>query len=147
MAFGDGNIVSKILFSSVSDEWNTPKSLYEQLDKEFHFNHDPCPSYHHDFRTFDGLGNWKERNFINPPYSQVDIWIKKGYEESLKGKLCVFLVASRTDTRWFHNYVLPFAKEIRFLRGRLHFSGAKDHAPFPSCIIIFDERRGEKGEP
>lgn len=32
------------MFSSMSDEWNTPKSLFEQLDKEFNFDSDPCPS-------------------------------------------------------------------------------------------------------
>jgi len=133
----------KPLFSSLSDHWNTPKSLYEKLDQEFHFNYDPCPSSS-SFRDFDGLGVWKERNFINPPFSQVAKWIKHGYGESQCGKLCVFLVASRTDTAWFHDYVLPFAKEIRFIRGRLRFNDSPDplkRAPFPSCIIIFDGRK------
>jgi len=134
----------KPLFSSSKDEWNTPKSLYDQLDCEFHFNHDPCPESS-TFRNSDGLGSWKERNFINPPYSQVKDWIKKGYEESLKGKLCVFLVASRTDAPWFHDYVLPYAKEIRFLRGRLKFSGFQKPAPFPSCVIVFGEAFSAKG--
>lgn len=144
-------MVSKVLFSSFKDQWNTPKHIYEQLDKEFHFNYDPCPSSS-TFRDFDGLGVWKERNFINPPFSEVARWIKHGYGESQCGKLCVFLVASRTDTAWFHDYVLPFAKEIRFIRGRLYFTqiNQKWHevkrnmrAPFPSCIIVFDGRKLE----
>jgi site-specific DNA-methyltransferase (adenine-specific) len=108
------------------------------LDIEFDFDMDPCPVN----STFDGLQVqwWGERNFINPPYKDVAEWIKKGYEESLKGKLCVFLVAARTDTRWFHNIVLPYAKEIRFIKGRLKFSGSKNSAPFPSMIVIFDGR-------
>ena len=57
-----------------------------------------------------------------------------------KRKLCVFLVASRTDTQWFHNYALEYAKEIRFIKGRLKFDEYKNSAPFPSCIIIFDGR-------
>jgi len=131
------------LFSSVSDHWNTPKMLYHRLNEEFDFTFDPCPSH----SKSDGLlGKWGERNFINPPFSQVSKWIRKGYVESLKGKLCVFLVAARTDTQWFHKYVLPHAKEIRFIRGRLKFTKpnhppkAKQTAPFPSCIIIFDGR-------
>jgi site-specific DNA-methyltransferase (adenine-specific) len=133
----------KPLFSSLSDHWNTPKSLYEKLDQEFHFNYDPCPSSE-GLHEFDGFGSWKERNFVNPPYSKVREWINHGYVESLKGKLCVFLVAARTDTAWFHDYVLPFAKEIRFIRGRLRFNDSTDplkRAPFPSCIIIFDGRQ------
>lgn len=35
-------MVSKALFSSKSDEWSTPKDIFEALDKEFNFNLDPC---------------------------------------------------------------------------------------------------------
>lgn len=50
----------------------------------------------------------------------------------------MFLIPARTDTRWFHNIVLPHAKEIRFLRGRLKFGDAKNSAPFPSMVVIFE---------
>jgi site-specific DNA-methyltransferase (adenine-specific) len=128
----------KSLWSSKDQDWRTPDGLFVMLDIEFDFDMDPCPVN----STFDGLQVqwWGERNFINPPYKDVAEWIKKGYEESLKGKLCVFLVAARTDTRWFHNIVLPYAKEIRFIKGRLKFSGSKNSAPFPSMIVIFDGR-------
>lgn len=46
------------------------------------------------------------------------------------------LLFSRTDTRWFHKYIYHHA-EIRFIKGRLKFSGAKNSAPFPSMIVIF----------
>lgn len=125
------------LWSSKDQSWRTPEGLLQLLNKEFDFNFDPCPINN----TFNGLEiEWKERNFINPPYKFVDIWIMKGWNESTKGKLCVFLVAARTDTKWFHNYVLPYAKEIRFIKGRLKFSGSKNSAPFPSMIVIFDGR-------
>lgn len=35
-------MVNKVLFSSKSDEWSTPRDLYEELDKEFNFTLDPC---------------------------------------------------------------------------------------------------------
>ena len=51
------------------------------------------------------------------------------------------LIPSRTDTRWFHEYVYQKSNvEIRFIKGRLKFGGAKNSAPFPSMILIF---RGE----
>ena len=31
-----------IMYSSKSDEWATPIEFYKELDKEFHFNLDPC---------------------------------------------------------------------------------------------------------
>ena len=31
-------MVDKVLFSHKSDEWETPQELFDELDKEFHFN-------------------------------------------------------------------------------------------------------------
>ena len=121
-------------FSSLRSDWTTPAEFYIGLDDEFHFTFDPCPVT----PTFDGLKeDWGLRNFCNPPYGrEITAWIKKGYEESLKGKLVVFLLPSRTDTRWWHDYTMK-ADEIRFIKGRLKFGGAKNSAPFPSCVAIF----------
>lgn len=117
--------------------WLTPPELYESLHKEFNFDFDPCPTN----PKFNGLEiEWKNRNFVNPPYgNQIKYWIKKGYEESLKDKLVVFLIPSRTDTRYWHDYIMK-ADEIRFIKGRLHFS-EKGPAPFPSCIAIFNIKK------
>lgn len=119
---------------SLRSDWTTPEDFYIGLNKEFNFNFDPCPSN----SSFDGLNiDWEDRNFCNPPYGrQITAWIKKGYEESFKGKLVVFLIPSRTDTRWWHDYIMK-ADEIRFIKGRLKFGGSKNPAPFPSCIVVF----------
>jgi len=47
----------------------------------------------------------------------------------------VCLIPSRTDTWWWHNYVMK-ADEIRFVKGRLHFND-RGPAPFPSAVVIF----------
>lgn len=120
-------------FSRLTDEWRTPKSLYEKLDKEFKFDFDPCPLG----GNVDGLSlDWGKVNFVNPPYSQLKAWCKKSYEESLLGKTVVMLIPSRTDTAAWHDYCMK-AKEIRFIRGRLKFGDSKNSAPFPSAIVIF----------
>lgn len=86
--------------------------------------------------VWDGLYiNWGSRTFCNPPYSQIKYWIRKAWEESQLGKTVVLLIPSRTDTRWWHEYVMK--GEIRFIRGRLRFGSAKFNAPFPSAIVIF----------
>jgi hypothetical protein len=125
------------LFTSLRGDWKTPKSLYQVLDAEFSFDFDPCPIK----PNFNGLENkWGTTNFVNPPYGRdIRKWIQKGYEESLEGKLVVFLLPSRTDTRWWHEYVMK-ADEIRFIRGRLKFDDQKNFAPFPSAIAIFRPR-------
>jgi len=125
---------NNVHFMSLRSDWKTPIKLYEELDKEFNFDFDPCPLN----PTFDGLSiPWGKRNFVNPPYGrQITAWIKRGFEESQAGKLVVFLIPSRTDTKWWHDFIMK-ANEIRFIKGRLKFGGAKNSAPFPSCIVIF----------
>jgi hypothetical protein len=119
---------------SKTDDWATPKSLYEYLDRHYHFDFDPCPLQ----STFDGLSiEWGDRNFVNPPYSKNVEFLKKGYQQYLKEKLSVFLIPSRTDTRYFHDYCMK-GQEICFIKGRLHFGNEKFPAPFSSMLVIFD---------
>ena len=121
-------------FSSQRMDWKTPKAVYQVLDSEFHFDHDPCPPKY----TIDGLtSSWGICNYVNPPYGkELAKWIKKGYEEYQLGKTVVFLIPSRTDTIAWHDYCMK-ATEIRFIKGRLKFDDQKNSAPFPSAIVIF----------
>lgn len=124
---------NKVMFSSANDNWNTPLDFYNGLHKEFNFDFDPCPPIH----VFDGLtAKWGKSNFVNPPYSKIKDWVKKSYEEWQKGNTVVMLIPSRTDTKWWHEYCMK-ATEIRFVKGRLKFSGHKNSAPFPSAVVIF----------
>lgn len=136
-----------IMFSSKKDDWTTPQDFFDALNKEFHFTLDAasddqnCKCANHFTRADDGLKqSWGGHIvFLNPPYGRnvTGKWIQKAYEESRKpNATCVCLVPSRTDTKWFHDYVLPYA-EIRFVKGRLKFGNSKDAAPFPSLIAIF----------
>ena len=109
-------VINKGLFSSASVHWATPKDLYDALDAEFHFNDDPCPLH----SVNDGLNReWGSRTYMNPPYGrETGKWLQKAYVEATMGKIIVCLIPSRTDTQWWHEYVMK-ASEIRFLRGRL----------------------------
>tara|TARA_R100000353_G_scaffold52259_1_gene41620 strand:+ start:484 stop:900 length:417 start_codon:yes stop_codon:yes gene_type:complete len=129
------------------DDWATPKDFYDNLNKEFNFNFDPCP-YKHDIQSWDGLEiEWKERNFINPPYSRKlkEAFVKKAIKESKKGKLCVMLLPVSTSTVLFHDFILPNKKEIRFIKKRIKFCGVNTKGEFvtnmtgmhDSMIVIF----------
>lgn len=133
------------------DDWATPPYFYDELNKEFDFNFDPCP-FRHDIEKWNGLKiDWKERNFINPPYSRKlkDAFVKKAIEESKKGKLCVMLLPVSTSTRLFHDHILPNQKEIRFIDGRIRFCGVNTKGEYvtgkagmhDSMVVVFDERR------
>ena len=126
------------------DNWATPEDLYNKLNDEFDFDFDPCPL----FAKFDGLQEeWGKRNYINPPYSRKlkEAFILKAIEESKKGKLCVMLLPVSTSTKIFHEHILPNKKEIRFIKGRLKFSGYNTKGEFvnnkcgmhDSMIVIF----------
>ena len=147
-------MINKGLFTSNSDEWETPQELFDQLDREFDLVLDPCATKENAkcprffTKEDDGLSeNWAwtldympQGVFVNPPYGrEIGKWVKKAYEESLKGCVVVCLLPARTDAKWFHNYCLK--GEIRWIKGRLKFSGMKNSAPFPSMIVIF---RGNK---
>jgi site-specific DNA-methyltransferase (adenine-specific) len=121
-------------FMSARDNWKTPKAFYQALHAEFGFDFDPCPPN----PRFDGLAvEWGMSNYVNPPYGNViRLWLAKAKEQQAKGKLSVFLIPSRTDTKWWHEYAMT-ATEIRFIRGRLKFDDQKNCAPFPSALLVF----------
>jgi site-specific DNA-methyltransferase (adenine-specific) len=126
------------MFSAQTVEWPTPKAVYEELDREFAFDFDPCPLGGDVDGSARLLNNWSgKRVFCNPPYGpQV-----RGFLECWQdAELAVYLIPARTDTRWFHEICLPFAKEIRFIKGRLKFGDAKKSAPFPSMLVIFERK-------
>lgn len=133
------------VFARNSDEWETPDDVFDALDKEFHFTLDPCATdeNHKCIRYFTKEKNGLDKDwsgevvYCNPPYSQIRKWVEKGYREGLKDNTTVvLLIPARTDTIWFHNYILH-RSEIRFISGRIRFVDAEYNAPFPSMVVIF----------
>ena len=103
----------------------------------------PCNAKCESFFTpaQDGLRqDWASSTWCNPPYGrEIGKWVRKARLEAERGNTVVCLLPARTDTRWFHDYVLDRA-EIRFVRGRLKFGGSKNSAPFPSMVAVFRPR-------
>lgn len=132
------------LFSSTRLDWATPKALYQALDAEFRFAVDACADngnakHTHFLRGDEGLTvDWPSPAFLNPPYGrEIGKWVRRAYEQAQRrGITVVSLLPSRTDTRWWHDYVMK-ADEIRFIRGRLHFDDGGGRATFPSAIVVW----------
>lgn len=137
---------TEVLFSSKEEKWATPQDFFDKLNEEFHFTLDAaassdnakCTNYFTEEQ--DGLAqSWGGHTvWCNPPYCRkTGLWVKKAYEEHQRtGCTVVMLLPSRTDVRWFHDYILGKA-EIRFIKGRLKFGGSKNSAPFPSIVVIY----------
>jgi site-specific DNA-methyltransferase (adenine-specific) len=140
--------VQKVMFSSKTGDWSTPQDFYEKLNWRYGpFDLDPCASTHNtkcsNFFTEaeDGLSkDWTGHTvFVNPPYGRgIDKWIAKGYNTAKdENSKVVMLIPARTDTKYWHNYVMK-AAEIHFVKGRLKFGNSDNSAPFPSAVIVFD---------
>lgn len=140
-------MVQKALFSSKTDEWATPQDFFDRVNAEYGpFDLDVCATAENAkcARYFtkedDGLKQrWKGVCWMNPPYGrEIGLWVKKARRAGLFVKATVVcLLPARTDTAWFHDYVYGKAK-IVFIRGRLKFGGAKNSAPFPSMLAVYE---------
>ncbi len=131
-------------FRSGTCLWETPQAFFDELDTEFGFTLDvcalpenaKCPRYF--TPAVDGLKQpWRGVCWMNPPYGrEIGKWVAKAYESAKEGATVVCLLPARTDTAWWHSYVLE-AAEVRFVRGRLRFGDAENSAPFPSAVVVF----------
>lgn len=138
----------KAMLSSKAMDWETPQDFFDELDREFNFNLDPCATKKtakcDKFFTKEEDGLSKDWGgftvFCNPPYGRaIKDWVKKCAEESKKkDTIIVMLIPARTDTKYFHEYIYKKKNvEIRFIKGRLKFGNSKNSAPFPSMVVVF----------
>src|SRR3990172_6378709 len=133
-------------FSTGRQDWETPDSIFAPLNEEFSFTLDVCATKanakcSHYFTEVDNALNkqWRGRCWMNPPFGTQGKWVKKAFEESQRGATIVCLLPSRTNTSWWHDYCMK--GEIRFIRGRPRFKGAKHGLPQPLAIVIFDSTK------
>jgi site-specific DNA-methyltransferase (adenine-specific) len=136
-------------------DWRTPQAFFNRLDREFGFQLDACADapLRPDLRFFghdlDGLmRDWRPGPvFLNPPYGrEISAWMQLAAYFRDFGVTTVALVPARLDTRWWHQWVMPFASEVRCVRSRLQFDDVRDsRPPFASVVVIFCA--GRSGPP
>ena len=134
------------LLTSDRGDWTTPKAFFDLIDSEFGFTLDAAASAENALcqrfydENADGLAQpWTGVVWCNPPYGRgIDKWVERGYGSAVAGATVVMLIPARTDTQYWHKYVMR-AAEVRLLRGRLVFGQgeARANAPFPSALVVF----------
>lgn len=135
-------------FSSRKTDWETPRELFRVWDASHGpFTLDVCATARNAKcgRYFSPEINgliqpWRGVCWMNPPYGRaIGLWIAKAMAEieAARAKRIVCLVPARTDTAWWHDFILPHGA-VHFLRGRVRFEGAEHPAPFPSAIVVFE---------
>ncbi len=142
----DGQL-NDAVFSSKKQDHETQDDFFAKLNQEFKFTIDAaataentkCEKFYN--LEQDALSfHWGAPNdvvFCNPPYDEVDKWIKQGYESSVANScIVVMLLPARPDTRWFRDFATRGI--VRFIVGRLRFKNTESSAPFPSMLVIFN---------
>lgn len=138
-------------FSSAKDDWETPDDLFNELHERFNFTVDAAASHNNAklprywTKEDDALSkSWsEERVWLNPPYGrEIFAFMKKCHDEQrrapeLPPEIICALVPARTDTRWWHEHVIGGYADVKFIKGRLKFKGAKHSAPFPSALLLY----------
>lgn len=128
--------------------WLTPPEIISSLGE---FDLDPCSpinrpwdtAKHHYTEVDNGLEQpWFGRVWHNPPYDQYVIskWLGK----MAKHANGITLMFARTETKYFQNWVFPYAMSMLFIKGRLHFhrengERAKTNSGAPSVLISYSE--------
>ena len=129
-----------------NNEWKTPDEIWVPLNEEFGFDLDVCAAdWNHQCENYytikdDSLSKkWAGTAWMNPPYGrEIEKFVKKAYQESLRGSTVVCLIPSRAETKWFHDYCLK--GEVRFIKGRIHFTHENGHTGRPrfgNIVVIF----------
>jgi phage N-6-adenine-methyltransferase len=137
--------MNRVVLSSDRMDWATPRAFFAEMHREFGFDIDVCadsenaclPTYWTE--QDDALSKvWTGVCWMNPPFGHgIGKWVRKAFEASRSGAVVVCLLPARVDTSWWHDYV-KHATEIRFIRGRMRFSGHSVNAPFPCALVVFD---------
>lgn len=131
-----------------TDEWGTPRWLFDLLDREFVFHVDVCasaknrkaPIYFN--KRDNGLNQkWLSSAWCNPPYSNQIPWIAKADLEYRQPYCNQVVMLLKHDPSTTHGkMVANLADELRIIQHRIKFEGAPNTAEFPSCIAIFRKR-------
>lgn len=159
---------NKQLFTSNKDNWRTPKTFWDTLNKRYNFWIDLAADNSNAKCQFfltkedNSLSkNWTQLQklyepetlnkyaWCNPPYgTETKKFLQKASEENLLGFRSVFLVAGRTDTYAFNNYIFGQAGKVFFIEGRLTFDDengiqASATATFPSLVVVYSGQQEE----
>ena len=130
--------------TSQSDEWQTPRWVFDALDAEFGFTLDGAASEANKLcKRFTGAGcgiqEWAgERVFCNPPYSDIMPFVWRAFD----AELAVLLLPVRTDSDW-HRVLQECDVELRYWRKRIAFlqNGKEMDSPrFASLVAIVKGR-------
>lgn len=138
------------IYQDSKDEWYTPIKVIDYARRVMgHIDYDPCTNddlaIKHKIPVYtDKYGNgltqnWKGNVWLNPPFSNKDMWVKKLINEIKKGnvKKAMLLLPMAMETKLWHEWILPEKPTLHIPNERIAFMGGTT-APFPSILVEFN---------
>ena len=135
------------------DRWMTPRGLYDWANRRYGFAYDLACTADNALAGMmapdslsvpwaispDAPVRW---GFCNPPYSDIDPWVEKAWEESQRGFGTVLLIPTPNGEARWGKWVFGKASKIIFINGRVAFL-RPDGTPVPgntrgSCFVIYE---------
>lgn len=148
--------IDKNSFKSKSEEYETPKEIFEPLQKEFNLQLDVCATKEITkcklffTKEDDALTKeWNKDFWMNPPFGRyLRHWVAKAFEDSKRYNVNgVLILPVRSNTLWWHKYIIDTKAEVRFLKGETKFVGHKRGLWLPFAIIIFKKILSNSSPP
>ena len=142
--------MGKYNFDWNANDYKTPPILYEKALEKFgidRFDIDTCctvenipaTEYCKNGQT-DGLSiDWRAFSWCNPPFNECRKWIAKAYQEQQKGNNVAMLIPVRTETAYWHDYILNNDNvQIEWLRKGYKFfdKDNKEMGVFKNALAI-----------
>ena len=148
--------IGRDLTGNDTDRWNTPDVVFDyaserwgpfDLDSAADDRNTRCENFINEEQ--DALKtSWRGTNvWCNPPYgTAMHRFVEQAWRQVERGhcKRVVMLLACRTDTRVFHDFIFRYASEIHFVKGRIYFlsdakHGVEHPANFASVLVVFEK--------
>lgn len=126
-----------------NDTWATPTWLYEYAESRFgKFDLDVCAA-HDSFKcepyyTIEDnslVQPWRQNNWCNPPYSNIQPWIEKAVLETDMERTTVMLLPADFSTQWF-KLAWEVSSDILIINRRVRFVGATSSPKFASFLCL-----------
>jgi hypothetical protein len=132
---GTGNTILR-------DDWQTPKWLFDKLNKRYEFSFDCCATKENtkceDFSSdFKEEYEYKHRAWMNPPFSKAyemfELFFKK-----VKSGIAIYR-CDNLETKIWQDVIFKNASWIWIPRGRINYEGKTGKGSrFPSALIGFN---------
>lgn len=98
----------------------SPRFILTVIQPEFHFKY---VLNLYKFRAFHAMSelrkceNWPDRLFVLVDHRALEQWVPVLVQHAKKSFICA-LMPVRVETNVFHEYIMRYAKEVRFLKGK-----------------------------